>query len=123
MDAWERWRHQRRDFEHHAAQLLYAMKHPPGAASGTKWLPLARHVGWPEYALSTLARIIWRESTGRERAANPTSSARGLLQFMSGWYTGAWGIPAFNPLDAEQNLHAGYHVWRMQGWSPWALTY
>jgi soluble lytic murein transglycosylase-like protein len=62
-----------------------------------------------------------RESSGRERAANPTSSARGLLQLMSGWYTGAWGPPAGNPLDATYNLKTGLWIWKHGGFSAWAL--
>jgi hypothetical protein len=87
-------------------------------------MPLARHVGWPEYTLGQLASIIYRESSGRERALNP-SGAAGLLQFMPGWYRGQWGLPSFDPFEAEQTLHAGLHVWHSQGNSflpAWALT-
>ena len=79
-----------------------------------------RHLGYPEGILSTFAAIVMRESSGRERAYNP-SGAAGLLQFMRGWYSGAWDYPAFDPFDPEQNLRAGLHIWREQGFGPWAM--
>jgi hypothetical protein len=122
--VWEharrRWHLQAEQFHARTAKLLYAMKHPPGAASGTKWLPLARHCGWPEYALSTLARIIYRESTGREHAYNGVIGCSGLLQIWPGHVSAADRQRLF---DAEFNLTVGLRLWRSQGWSPWALTY
>ena len=96
------------------------MKHPGGSSSGVRWLPLARHVGWPAGALQTLAYVITRESSGRQYAHNP-SGASGLLQLMPGWFTGAWGIPAGNPYDPEYNLRSGLLIWQRGGWSPWAV--
>jgi hypothetical protein len=98
------------------------MRHPGGSSNGVRWLPLARWVGWPASALGTLAMVIMRESSGRERAVNPSSGCAGLLQFQPAWFRGQWGYPAFDVFDAEQTLRAGLHIWREQGWSPWAQT-
>jgi hypothetical protein len=101
------------------------MKHPGGTSCGARWTPLARWVGWPSSTLSHLAYIITRESSGRERALNASSSCAGLLQLHPGWYRGWWHLSGvrqpFDPFDAETNLHAGYHMWRAQGWAPWSL--
>ena len=79
-----------------------------------------RWLRYPESVIPTFVAIITRESSGRARAYNP-SGAAGLLQFMPGWYRGLWGYPAFDPFDPEQNLRAGLHVWREEGFQPWSL--
>jgi muramidase (phage lysozyme) len=60
--------------------------------------------------------IIDRESGGNPLAKNPTSTASGLLQFLSSWWSGRW-----DPFDAYQNLHHGYDAWRQVRFQPWAL--
>lgn len=113
------WRARARDWQAKARAGVAKMKRP-GGSGAARWRPLALWVGWPEYTLGTLSAIIYRESSGRPRALNP-SGAAGLLQMMPGWYRGQWGIPAFNPFDPEQNLRAGYLIWSRSGWQPWAL--
>lgn len=115
------WHNDRDWYREHAGRLIHKMHYPGGTSCGTRWLPLARWVGWPEYTLSQLSYIIMRESSGRPTALNPSSHCSGLLQLISGWYTGAWGPPAGNPFDPEYNLRTGLWIWRHGGWSAWAL--
>lgn len=91
------------------------MTHPGGSSSGTRWLPLARYVGWPSVTHSQLAAIIMRESSGRARAYNP-SGATGLLQIMPMHV----GCPS-RLFDAEYNLTVGLRLYRSSGWQPWRL--
>jgi hypothetical protein len=116
-----RWSRLHQRLDRSSARLTDKMLHPGGSSSGVRWMPLARHVGWPEYTLGQLASIIYRESSGRENARNP-SGASGLLQLMPGWWTGQWGVPAGNPFDPEYNLRSGHLMWHKSGWSPWSLT-
>ena len=91
------------------------MRHPGGAASGTKWLPLAQWVGWPRSCFGELAYIIMRESTGRPTAYNP-SGCSGLLQIAPGNVREPGRL--FEP---EYNLAQGLRLYREAGWSPWSL--
>jgi len=125
-DVWlsvgHKWQRRSATFQRNYRTLRHRMLHPGGPASGVKWLPLARWVGWPESTLSQLATIIYRESSGRPTAYNP-SGASGLLQLMPGWYQGDYyNFPNFNPFNPELNLYYGYRGWKVSGWTPWALT-
>ena len=91
------------------------MRRPGGSSNGVRWMPLARYVGWPESTLGTLAMIIMRESSGRERAYNP-SGATGLLQILRSNSKQPWRL-----MDAEFNLREGLRLYRLCGWSPWSL--
>ena len=82
-----------------------------------RWVRLARYAGWPWPQVPQLVYVIHRESGGNPCAKNPTSTASGLLQFLSGWWAGKW-----NPMDPYQNLRHGYLAWRQVGWQPWSLT-
>jgi hypothetical protein len=128
LEHMEQWQRQARLFTGRVGKLEERMKHPGGTSSGVRWLPLARWVGWPEYALRQLASIIMRESSGRETADNGQGFI-GLLQFAWKWAHGVWlihGHPRFfNRDDAEQTLDAGLDVWEDQGHSflpAWAQT-
>ena len=83
-----------------------------------RWLPLARWVGWPASTLSHLAYIIFRESSGRERAYNPVIGCSGLLQVWPGHVSAANRQRLF---EAEYNLRVGLRLYRTAGWQPWAL--
>ena len=94
---------------------LWHLEHPGGPASGTKWIPLAKYVGWPASACHTLAGVIWNESSGRPWADNGV--CRGLTQIHECWaplflkVTGHpyfWGI--FNP---EFHLRFALYIWRV----------
>lgn len=60
--------------------------------------------------------IVDRESGGDPHAANPVSSARGLLQLMSIHWAGRG-----DPLDPRWNLAYGLKLYRGSGWAPWAM--
>jgi len=108
---------QRREAE--ARYVLGATRRFTGAygVDVGRWVQLARDVGWPREQLATLMMVIRRESGGSPKAQNPTSSASGLLQFLSPWWAGKW-----DPFDPRQNLRHGYLAWKASGWAPWALT-
>jgi len=104
------------------------MKNPGGSSNGVRWLPLARWLHWPSYALSQLASTIMRESSGRERADNGQGFV-GLVQFAWEWAHGVYlihGKPRFfNRSDATETLTAARDVWEDQHRSflpAWALT-
>jgi hypothetical protein len=60
------------------------------------------------------------ESHWRAGAANPSSSARGYAQFLSGWYAGRWH---FDPRNGALNLRVFYYVVTHPrstgGWANW----
>ncbi|MEA2001444.1 MAG: lytic transglycosylase domain-containing protein, partial [Actinomycetota bacterium] len=70
-----------------------------------QWRPLVATYFLPEDVDNTLI-VMDCESGGLATAANPNSSARGLMQIMRGWYSGNWSaaIPAFDPFDPELNI-------------------
>jgi hypothetical protein len=112
------WCRQTRELRDRLSRLLDRMRDPGGSSGGRRWLPLARWVGWPDGALPTLAAIITRESSGRERAYNGSSGCSGLLQLWPG-HVAASQRPQL--LTAEFNLRVGLRLYRESGWSPWAL--
>lgn len=120
LRAGKRWHRQAHKFQA-AARRLHNRMVDPGGSGATRWMPLARHVGWPSYTLDTLAVIILRESGGRPDAHNQ-SGASGLMQLMPGWFLGSWGMPAGNPFDPHYNLDTSFSMWKREGWRPWALT-
>ena len=85
----------------------------PGGYGAARWLPLARHAGWPAAQEAALVTCIWRESRGNPRATNPWTGCAGLLQIHPCWGLGA---SAYDPLV---NLRFGLRLWRSQGWAPW----
>ena len=109
------WRADRDDYRARTGRLVDRMRHPGGTSSGTRWAPLALWVGWPKYVIGELTDIIYRESSGRERAYNP-SGASGLLQILRSNVSQPWRL-----FDATYNLTQGLRLYRLCGWSPWAL--
>lgn len=109
--AGRRWRYQSRDWRAKARDGRVKMRRP-GGSGAARWMPLARWVGWPEWTLPTLQLVIWRESSGRPRAVNPSSGCAGLVQIHP-----CHGVS--NPLDPEVNLRAGLRLWRSGGWRHW----
>lgn len=81
-----------------------------------RWTRLARRVGWQWGCFPTLMLVIDRESGGDPHAANPTSSARGLVQLMGIHWEGR-----FDPFDPRANLSYGLKLYRGSGWSPWSM--
>jgi hypothetical protein len=93
------------------------MTHPGGSSNGVRWKPLARWVGWPEYALGQLAAIMMRESSGRERALSPTND-RGLTQ-INACNAGMWQRVMHcsywtHAFVAECNLRFALYLFRLQ---------
>ena len=112
------WQRLKRTYVKRFNAYRHKMLHPGGAASGTKWLPLASWVGWPGDTFSQLAYIIMRESTGRPDAYNGVIGCTGLLQIWPG------NVPSADRhllVDPEYNLTAGLRLYRSSGWGPWAL--
>jgi len=119
------WRHYGADskrvakaFRARTAKLHHRITHPGGSSNGVRWKPLARYVGWPEYALPRLSQIIMRESSGRPQAYNGMIGCSGLLQIWPGHVSAANRSRLFDP---EYNLRVGLRLWRQQGWQPWTL--
>ena len=104
--AWER---QAKAYTRMLACRVAKMRHPGGAASGTKWLALAAYVGWPAKALHTLAGMIYAESSGRPDAYNGVIGCSGLTQLAPCWWRGK-----FNPFDPEANLREALRIYRSQ---------
>lgn len=115
LDRIQDWRAVREQLRDRIRGLRYRMTHPGGSSDGTRWIPLAKYVGWPPVTHSQLAAIIMRESSGRARAYNP-SGATGLLQIMPMHV----GCPS-RLFDAEYNLTVGLRLYRSSGWQPWRL--
>ena len=114
----ESWQQLKRTYVKRFNVYRHKMLHPGGCASGTKWLPLAAWVGWPNNTFSNLAYIIMRESTGRPDAYNGVIGCTGLLQIWPG------NVPSserYLLTDPEYNLTAGLRLYRSSGWGPWAL--
>lgn len=68
-----------------------------------------------------ISSVINRESRWNPRAANPDSSARGLAQFLSIWYSGKWH---FNPCNPILSIRVMVYVWNrpsLGGEGNWAL--
>jgi len=116
MTSGRYWRHMRRDFRQRTGRLVARMRCPGGSSNGVRWIPLARHVGWPRYTLSQLAYIIQRESSGRQNAYNGVIGCTGLLQIWPGHVSDPWRLT-----DPEYNLAVGLRLYRSSGWGPWAL--
>jgi hypothetical protein len=88
----------------------------PGGSGAARWLPLAKHVGWPASTWNYLIYVINRESGGRPNALNASTNCQGLLQCMK-----RYAPPGANLFDATTNLTVGLRWWRQGGWTPWRL--
>ena len=110
--------------------LIFAALNPTPAAARldpcTRYVNLARQVGWPKSERDNLARIMWREShctPTSHNALDPHGGSFGLLQIngsnvgwatRNGWITGTQDL--FNP---DKNLRVGLNLWLRYGWKPW----
>jgi hypothetical protein len=97
-------------------KLHHKITHPGGSSNGVRWIPLARYVGWPEYALHNLAGLIMNESSGRPKAVSPTND-HGLVQFNACWsgtFRRVMHVNFFpNIYDPELNLRFAYYVFHV----------
>lgn len=70
--------------------------------------------------IATALAIMACESGGNPYAENSTSTASGLYQHLWGWWSGSWGLPAFDPFDPEQSIQAAAALrYANGGWSDW----
>ena len=84
--------------------------------------------GWPAEQAPTLARVMFRESRCIPTAYNAKDSnggSRGLMQINGThkrWLLETGYINSLDDLyNPDINLRAALHLWRMVGWSAWAL--
>jgi hypothetical protein len=85
-----------------------------------RWL-VAQHFK-PEDVETALA-IMACESGGNPTAENPTSTATGLFQHLRGWWSGEWGLDAFDPFDPAQSVAAAAALRYGRGnWNDWRAS-
>jgi hypothetical protein len=98
---------------------------------------MARHVGWPEHALTQLVAIAYRESRCNPDAFNPTDpngGSAGVMQINYFWckpssyyangYLQAYGLlrTCDDLFDLEDNLRSALAIYRYSnGWRAWSL--
>jgi soluble lytic murein transglycosylase-like protein len=98
---------------------------PKGCA---QYVADAISAGWPAEQAPTLARVMFRESRCIPTAYNAKDSnggSRGLMQINGTHKRWLMETGYINNLDdlfnPNINLRAALHLWRMVGWSAWAL--
>ena len=110
--------------------LIFAAINPTPTAARldpcTRYVNLARQVGWPKSERDNLARIMWRESSCTPSAHNPRDpwgGSYGLLQINGanvGWATrNGWIKDRQDLFDPKRNLVVGLNLWLRYGWKPW----
>ena len=98
---------------------------------------MARHVGWPEHALTQLIAVAYRESRCNPDAFNPTDpngGSAGVMQINYFWckpssyyangYLQAYGLlrTCDDLFDLEDNLRIALAIYRYSnGWRAWSL--
>ena len=98
------------------------------------WIETARRVGWPEHALPTLDRVMWRESRCRtdvENLYDPWGGSVGLLQVNRGWvrWLREGGVidHSSDLFSGQRNLAAGLAIYRYacdrhgECWIAWGM--
>ena len=115
--AGKRWRHQARDWRAKGAAGIARMRNP-GGSGAARWWPAARYCGWPEHLKGWFCYIVWRESSARAHAVNPSSGCYGLLQ-LHPCHWGSKGLAWIS--DVLNQLRLGWHLYQECGASPWAL--
>lgn len=73
-----------------------------------KWQHYLWHICDSKEEYVRISNVVFRESRWNPRAANPSSSARGLPQFLSSWYNGRWH---FDPHAPILSLRVMVYVW------------
>lgn len=102
---------------------------PAGNWLCPEWVQTALNVGFPIEQLSTVDKIMHRESTCRPHAyngADPNGGSRGLMQINGVWCN--WFLPdrgiittCDDLFDPTVNLSAAYAIWQHSGWQPWGF--
>jgi hypothetical protein len=104
-------------------RMIDTLNHPADPSLACPYEQLIRHTfpDWPE-----AVQVAWRESRCQPTAANPTSSARGLMQLLqslhSHRYYATGACTAADWSDAWCNLAAARHLYDEAGTNPWRLT-
>lgn len=114
----QRWRHLAREYRQRTARLVYRMRNP-GGSGAARWWPAARWCGWEAGLKSWFCAIVWRESSARLLAENPSSHCFGLLQEHPCWWLAKHGWAWIR--DVFNQLRLGWYIYRVQGPSAWAL--
>ena len=96
--------------EEQAAVALWQRSRPIPERIHARWVA----GGASESDAVRAVRVSWCESRHNPRAANPTSSARGLFQHLAMHWRGK-----FDPFDPEASIEHGFRLWRRSGWGPW----
>jgi len=98
---------------------------PKGCA---QYVADALTLGWPASEAPTIARVMFRESRCTPTAFNKLDSnggSRGLMQINGvhkEWLIEQGFITTLDDLyQPNVNLAAALHLWRIVGWSAWAL--
>lgn len=81
-----------------------------------RWIWLLGDVGWPRSTWGQLAFIINRESRGYPGVVNSSSGCTGLLQILPSNVSEPARLS-----DPRYNLEQGLRLYRLAGFSPWAL--
>ena len=101
---------------------------PEVAPADGCWIDLARQIGWPEHTLTTLARIIRRESNCDPAAfadrPSTLDNSRGLLQInaygnLADGIRRLCGIEPDDLFDPQINLTCGLTYYQTMGFRPW----
>ena len=64
-------------------------------------------------------RVSYCESGWDANAKNRSSTASGLFQALKGWWSGAWGYPAFDPFNPQANVEFAAWLYYTGGPQHW----
>ena len=90
-----------------------ASGYSPGVLSAAQVAADLRLVGFPEYSISQMVAIIYRESRFNPRAVNASSGACGLTQLFPCSGGASW-------LDPITNLRVALQKFKASGFAPWS---
>ena len=75
---------------------------------------------FPAGQVDMALRVMACESGGNPDAANPRSTARGLMQVMWSVWGPEYGVTEQQLYDPETNLSIAAKVYAIQGWAAWS---
>lgn len=103
-------------------RMIDTLTMPPDYSRPCPYERMIEHTfpDWPQ-----AVQVAWRESRCQPAAANPTSSARGILQLLHSLHAHRYyATGACSPVewaDPWCNLHAARDLFDEAGTSPWAV--
>lgn len=74
---------------------------------------------FPAGEVDMALRVMACESGGNPNAANPRSTARGLMQVMWSVWGPEYGVSEQELYDPETNIRIAAKVYAIQGWNAW----